>query len=79
MELMNTRVGVNPPNVSSVLDGMRETINYQSTRTLTLGMAKDDDSGVYECRANNAAMPGEDTMTFELIVQSKCNYSPCFF
>ncbi len=69
-ELMNTRVGVNPPNVTSVLDGIGETI-YQSTRTLTLDMTKDNDSGVYECRASNAAIPGENMMPFELIVRSE--------
>ncbi len=70
-ELMNTPVDSNPPDVTLVSDEMGE-MTYQSTRTLTLCMTEDDDSGGYECRASNDATPGEDMMPFELIVQSKC-------
>ena len=70
MELSDPRVVANPPTVTSVMDGMGETI-LQSTRTLTLGMTEDGDSGGYECRASNAATPGLDTQPFQLIVQSE--------
>ena len=69
-ELNGARVTINSPDVMSVLDGMGDTI-YQSTRTLSLGMTEDGDSGGYECRASNAAMPGENQTSFDLIVQSK--------
>ena len=42
----------------------------QVNGTLTLVMTEDDDSGSYECNAMNDASPGEDTASFELIVQS---------
>ena len=44
---------------------------YQVNRTLTLSMSRKEDSGTYQCRATNAAMPGMDTMDFELILQSE--------
>ena len=46
-------------------------IIFEVTRTLTLDMTEDGDSGTYECRASNDATPGEDRRTFELVVQSK--------
>lgn len=40
------------------------------TRTLTLFRSDLGDSGIFECRATNDAMPGEDTMELELIIKS---------
>ena len=77
-ELSSARVTVNSADVMSVMDGMGDTI-YQSTRTLSLGMTEDGDSGGYECRASNAATPGEDQMPFEVIVQSKQPFTTLLF
>lgn len=44
---------------------------YSVNRTLTLMMSEDADSGSYECRASNEAIPGENSVKFVLIVQSK--------
>ena len=43
----------------------------ETSRMLALSMTEDSDSGRYECRASNNATNGEDTESFELIVQSK--------
>ena len=70
-ELNSTRVTFdNPSTPMSVMDGAGEMI-YQVTRTISISMSADGDSGMYECRANNDASPGMDTMEFELIVQSE--------
>jgi len=44
---------------------------WQVNQTLTLTATEDGDSGSYECNATNDASPGEDTIAFELIVESK--------
>ena len=59
-----------PSNSVPITDGS-DGIIFQVTRTLTLGMSEDGDSGESECRASNAATPGQDTMPFDLIVQSE--------
>ena len=67
----DTRVTFNDTfEVVTVMDGEGEII-YEVTRTFILDMTEDGDSGIYECRASNEATPGEDSMEFELIVQSK--------
>ena len=48
-----------------------ELMSVQVTRTLTLAMTEDGDSGSYECLVSNNATPGEDSSSFELIVQSE--------
>ena len=60
----------NPSDAVTVADGAGENI-LQVTRTLSLSMSVDEDSGSYECRASNDATPGEDRESFELVVQSK--------
>ena len=60
----------NPSDAVTVLDGAGDNI-LQVTRTLSLSMSQDGDSGSYECRASNDATPGEDGESFELVVQSK--------
>ena len=50
---------------------------YQTSRNLSASMTADGDSGPYECRANNIATPGQDTESFELIVQSTLNNLVC--
>ena len=67
----NTRVTFNDPSGAvTVMDDEGEMI-FEITHTLTLDMTEDRDSGIYECRTSNEATPGEDSMEFELIVQSK--------
>ena len=65
----NPRVTFDAPSIST-----NTKMVYQVTRTLTLNMTEDNDSGIYQCRATNAAMPGMDTMDFTLIVQSEFTY-----
>ena len=55
---------------TSVADNAGEMI-HETSRMLALSMTEDDDSGSYECRVSNNATNGEDTESFELIVQSK--------
>ena len=64
------RVTVNDPSDELTMDGEGGMI-FEITRTLTLNMSEDEDSGSYECRASNDATPGEDRESFELVVQSK--------
>ena len=59
----------NEPSVRSV--NISGELISEVTRTLTLDMSVDEDSGSYECVASNVATPGEDRETFELAVQSK--------
>ena len=66
----NSRVTFGTHYVSTELD-IDEEIAYSVNRTLTLWMSKDEDSGMYECKARNEAILGEDSVEFELIVQSK--------
>ena len=67
------RVMFNAPSTTMVMStSITGEMVYQVTRTLTLSMSRDEDSGTYQCRATNAAMPGMDTMNFELIIQSEC-------
>ena len=67
------RVTFNAPSTTMVMGtSIAGEMVYQVNRTLTLSMSRDEDSGTYQCRATNAAMPGMDTMDFELIVQSGC-------
>lgn len=72
-ELNSTRMVFNDPSDPMiVMDDAGEVITYHINRTLTL-MSEDSDSGSYECSASNEAtpVPGDDSMAFELIVQSK--------
>ena len=67
----NTRVTFNyTSGAVTVMDGEGEMI-FEITRTLILNTTEDGDSGIYECRASNEAIPGDNSMEFELIVQSK--------
>ncbi len=59
-----------PSTPVSVGDGDGEMI-YEVTHAVSISMSADEDSGMYECRASNDATPGNDTMEFELIVQSE--------
>lgn len=59
---------------TTVMDDNGEIITYYINRTLTLRMSEEGDSGSYECSASNEAIPGYDSMAFELIVQSKFQY-----
>ena len=71
LDSTDTSVTFNDPSGSvTVMDSEGEMI-FGITRTLILDMTEDGDSGIYECRASNEATPGEDSMEFELIVQSK--------
>ena len=73
MELNNvtdSRVTVGDPMETDFERGDGETVSMV-TRTLNLINTTDDDSGMYTCMAANDANPGEDTVDFELIVQSK--------
>ena len=67
-ELSNSRVTLNDPSERTATGEMI----LQTTRTLDLSMTEDGDSGSYECRASNNATPGEDSESFEVVVQSKC-------
>ncbi len=68
---VNSRVALNNhSNPQPIIDGMEGMI-FEVTRSLTLGMTEDGDSGGYYCTANNDATPGEDTVAFQLIVQSE--------
>ena len=69
-ELSNSRVTLGDLSESTAMDGDGEMI-LQTSRTLNLSMTQDNDSGSYECRASNDATPGEDSESFEVIVQSK--------
>ena len=69
-ELSNSRVTLGDLSESSAMDGDGE-MTLQTIRTLALSMTEDDDSGSYECRASNGATPGEESESFEVIVQSK--------
>lgn len=44
---------------------------FSVNRTLTIAISEDTDSGSYECRASNEDIPGQGSMEFGLIVQSK--------
>ena len=69
----NSQVMLNAPSTTMVMStSITGEMVYEVTRTLTLSMSRDEDSGTYQCRTTNAAMPGMDTMDFELIVQSEC-------
>ena len=73
VELNDTdpRITFNPASQPVMLpDGDGEMV-YMVTRSLTLGMAEDEDSATYECLASNAANPGQDRNSFELVVQSE--------
>ena len=69
-ELSDSRVTLGDPSENTTTDGDGEMI-LQTTRTLNMSMTEDGDSGIYECRASNDATPGEDSESFEVIVQSK--------
>ena len=69
-QLTGPRVEVDDHSEVTVANIEGEAV-MQISHNLTLSMTEDDDSGTYECRASNGAMPGEDAETFELIVQSK--------
>ena len=60
----------NPSDPVTVPDGAGDNILHV-TRTLSLSMSEDGDSGSYECRASNDATPGGVRESFELVVQSK--------
>ena len=67
----DSRVTFNDPLAPTLVMDEAEEMIYEATRTLVLTETEDGDSGTYECRASNDAMPGEAAATFELIVQSK--------
>ena len=68
----NSQVMLNAPSTTIVMGtSIARDMVYEVTRTLILSMSRDEDSDTYQCRATNAAMPGMDTMDFELIVQSE--------
>ena len=69
----NSRVMLNAPSDPTMVmsTNIAGEMVYEVTRTLTLSMSRNEDSGTYQCRATNAAMSGMDTMDFELIVQSE--------
>ena len=69
---VNSRVTLYTHDPSKPVNFMEEEMVYEVTRTLTLGMTEDGDSGGYECRASNDATQGMDTESFQLIVQSEC-------
>ena len=72
LDSTDTRVTFNDPSGAvTVMDSDGEIIYSAVTRTFILDITEDGDSGIYECRASNEATPGEDSMEFELIVQSK--------
>ena len=58
----------------ALIDNNGETF-FLVNRTLVLRMSEDGDSGIYECNAGNEATQGEDSMQFELVVQSKFDRS----
>ena len=64
------RVTFSEPFGELIMDSAEGMI-FEVTRSLTLDMSEDGDSGSYECRASNDATPGEDRESFELVVQSK--------
>ena len=69
-ELSNSRVTLGDPSENTTTDGDGEMI-LQTSLSLTLSVTEDGDSGSYECRASNDATPGEDSESFEVIVQSR--------
>ena len=71
----NSRVTLSQHSVpTAIMDGNGEMVYYSINRTLTLWMSEDEDSDSYECMASNLATPGEASMEFTLIVQSKACY-----
>ena len=73
-ELSNPRVTLNDLLTPvTVMDNEGEMV-LQVTRTLSLSMTEDGDSGSYDCRASNDATPEEDREPFELVVQSKSSH-----
>ena len=64
------RVTFSDPSDELIMDSEGGMI-FEITRSLTLDMSEDGDSGSYECRASNDATPGEDRESFESVVQSK--------
>ena len=72
LKASDPRVMFNAPSTTMVMSmSIAGDMVYEVTRTVTLSMSRDEDSDTYQCRATNAAMPGMDTMDFELIVQSE--------
>ena len=67
-ELVGPRYTLSEPSQLSLTNG---EMVFQTARNLTLTRTEDGDTGVYDCMASNGATPGEDTGSFELIVQSK--------
>ena len=74
IELSNPRVTLNDPFTPVTVMSNEGEMVLQVTRTLSLSMSEDEDSGSYECRASNDATPGEDRESFELVVQSKSSH-----
>ena len=64
--ITNSRV-----TLSQVSTHVENSMVYSVNRTLTLMVSEDADSGSYECRASNEAKPGENSVEFILVVQSK--------
>ena len=71
LEESNSRITFNEPSQNALMSTEGELISVQVTRTLTLQMTEDGDSGSYECSVSNNATPGEDSSSFELVVQSE--------
>ena len=70
LEESNPRFTFNEPSQNPLMSE-GELLSVQVTRTLTLEMTEDGDSGSYECSVSNDATPGEDSSSFELVVQSE--------
>ena len=70
-DLSNSRVTLSDLSEATLVGDNAGEMILQTTRTLNLSMTEDGDSGNYECSASNDATPGEDTESFEVIVQSK--------
>ena len=66
----DSRIIISDHSEATLADDNEEII-LQTTRTLNLSMTQDNDSDSYECRASNDAMNGDDSESFQLIVQSE--------
>ena len=69
--ITDPRVILHNPSAPTHMMNNDGGVIYSVNRTLTLEMIEDSDSGRYECRATNEAIPGEKRMEFGLIVYSK--------
>ena len=56
---------------NSYVDEESGEVLQLSTLMITLTYTMDEDSGIYTCTANSTQTPQTETVTFELVVQSK--------